>query len=61
MLIALEASHSMGQAFVTGLGLGSSVPGFLRWTGRLALQSYSQQVTSNCPRQEAMRNADMWR
>ena len=49
MLIAPKLSHSMGQAFVTGLGLGSGVPGFLRWTGRLALQSYSQPVMSNCP------------
>ena len=61
MLVAPKVSHSMGQAFVTGLGLGSSVPGFLRWTGRLALQSYSQPVMANCPCQGAMWNDGMWR
>ena len=40
----LEVVQSTGCAFAVGLGLGSSVPVFLRWSGKLALHAYSAEV-----------------
>lgn len=42
--LALQVSQSMGCSFVSGLGLGSPVPRFLRWSGRLALHMHEPQV-----------------
>ncbi len=41
---ALEVLESTGCTFAVGLGLGSSVPVFLRWSGKLALHTYSPEV-----------------
>ena len=42
--LTLAVTQSMGCDFTGGLGLGSQVPRFLRWSGRLVLQSYSTEV-----------------
>ena len=52
--LTVAVTQSMGCDFASGLGLCSTVPRFLRWSGRLVLQSCSTEVLLSVPAAQSM-------